>query len=230
MSRTKYTPRRSEGGVALAAAPAPARAPATRLENGPYGEAAGGSGETLVQKEEDTLGQLPDRLVPEGRVLAPELRAALVHINIVDSSSGEDTDGDGGGGKEEGITDGGGDGEGEVETEEEGEEEGEVEVKAAEEEEAEPRDQRAHAPGASGQDGSEAVRLRRLPPAPLSEHGSPRARLRAPGRVANNAIHDDSFQQQKEGGSRRCSCSHGARGQSSRCLLSLRRSLLEEGQ
>jgi hypothetical protein len=201
-------PRRSEGGVALAAAPAPARAPAPRPNNGPYGnKAAGGSGETLVQEEEErTLGQLRDRLgLTPGlaRVPAPGPRALFVHNVIQDNSSGENTDGQGEGGDGKEATCGEGDEEEQEEEEEEEEEEEqweeeeEVEVEE-EEEEAEPRDLREHVPSTGHKGGNEAVSPRSLPPGARSQPGSPRARLRVPRRVANNAIQDNAVQQQKE--------------------------------
>jgi len=79
-----------------------------------------------------------------------------------------------------------------VEWGEEDEEEEEWGGDEEEEEEAEPRDPHAHAPGASLKGGSEAVRLQRLTPGACTEPGSPRARLRAPGRLADNAIQDDN--------------------------------------
>ena len=69
---------------------------------------------------------------------------------------------------------------------EEREEEAEV---ADEEDEAEQRDLSAHAPGTSLKGGIEAVRFHSLPPGTRSEPGLPVARLPAPGRVADNAVH-----------------------------------------
>jgi len=172
-------PRRSEGGVALASAPAPALTPA--IHDGPSSGGAGASGKAVVvikQEEEETLGQLRDRLrLTPGisRAQAPGPRAAFVHIKVEDSSSGEDTDGeeDEGGG-EEATTGGVGHGE-------------EVEEREQEDEEdlAEQRDLSAHALGASLKGGGGATRPQRLPPGAPTEPGSPRARLRAPRRVAD---------------------------------------------
>jgi len=80
---------------------------------------------------------------------------------------------------------------GEKEEDEEEEEEQEKEWVEAEEE---PRDQRAHVPGASlTEGGSGVVNPKRMAPRVRSESGLPRARLRAPGSVADNAVqdHDD---------------------------------------
>jgi len=140
-------------------------------------------------EEEETLGQLRDRQVlATARAAVPGPRAPFVHIKVEDSTSGEDIDGEGS------EVDGGEatdrEGEGKYEVEEEDEEE--------DEEEAEPQIQRAHAPGASLQGGSQAVRPWRFPPGACSEPGAPRARLRAPGRLADNAVQDDDAQQQHE--------------------------------
>ena len=91
MPRTMNAPRRSEGGAALAAAPAPAPAPDP---NNGASEGAGGSGVTPIKKEEEeTLGQLRDRLGPaSGLARAPGPRAVFVHIQV------EDTDAEGGAG------------------------------------------------------------------------------------------------------------------------------------
>jgi hypothetical protein len=109
-----------------------------------------------------------------------------VHIQVEDSTSGEDTDGEGGGGIV-GAT--GGEGDGEVEKEEAAE---------AEEEGAEQRDLRAHQSGASPEGGSEAVRQHSLPLGALSEPGSPQVRLRAPERLADNAVPDNDVQVKQE--------------------------------
>jgi len=140
-----------------------------------------------------TLGQLRHRLgLGTGLARAPGPRA-------VEDSWGEDTDWNGGGGGgEEATTGGEGDGEGEVEEEEEGEEDEDEEEEEDEEEAAEPRNLRAHVLGASPKGVIEDVRLQRLPPGARSEPGFPRARLPAPGRVADNAVQDDSIQQPVE--------------------------------
>jgi len=177
--------------VTLAAAPAPAPD-----HDAPPG-GAGASGVTLKkeEEEEETLGQLRDRQVlAAARAGAPGPRARFVHIKVEDSSSGEDTDGEGGGGGGVEATGGEGDGEVEKEEKEEADEEGAVE------EEAEPRDLRAHAPGTSGEGGS----TRSVPKRACSrvgarsEPGSPRARLRTPGRVADNAVQDNDVQHPEE--------------------------------
>jgi len=144
----------------------------------------------VKEEEEETLGQLRDRQVlASARAAVPGPRAAFVHIKVEDSTSGEDADGEGGGGRGGGgeATGGKGDGEGEVKEEEQ-----------EEEETAEPHDLHAHVPGTSLEGGSEAVRPQRLPPGAPSEPGSPRARLRAPGRLADNAVRDNDVQQQEE--------------------------------
>jgi hypothetical protein len=142
MPRTMNIPRGSEGGVALAAAPAPAPAPASAPAPGPNnGGLAGGArasrGATPIikkeEEEEETLGQLLDRLAP-GLTRVPGPRATFVHIKVEDSSSGDDTDGEGGLGGGEEATGRKGDGE-----EEQGDEE--------EQEREEQREQRAQAPG-----------------------------------------------------------------------------------
>ena len=69
------------------------------------------------------------------------------------------------------------------------------------EEEEEPRDLRAHVPGASLEGGSDTIHPQILPLGALSEPGSPRARLRAPGRLADNAVQDNDIQEQEEKGS-----------------------------
>ena len=221
MPRTMNDPRRSEGGGDdLAAAPAPA----PRLNIGPSG-GAGNSGETLIKKEaeeEETLGQLRDRLglgaSGSARVMTPGPRAPFVHIKVEDSTSGEDTDGVGAGGDGEEASGGEGDGE----EDEAGEEEGQQ------------REQHAQAPGASfggrmagGADamatprrarpppgchavtaveqdnnlakgGSTAVHLQCLSPGARLEPGTTRARLRAPGRVAGNDTSQDNDVQHPE--------------------------------
>ena len=73
----------------------------------------------------------------------------------------------------------------------------EEEEEEEEEEEAEPRDPRAQEYGASSKGGSEAVCPRRLTPVAPSGPGSPRARLRAPRRVADNAIQDNADGQEE---------------------------------
>jgi len=138
-------------------------------------------------EEEETLGQLRDRQVLAfARAAVPGPRAAFVHIKVEDSSSGEDTDG-------EEVTGGEGDGGGEEEEEEEDEDEEEEE-----EGEVEPRDLRVHGPGASSKGVNEAVTPQILPPGARSEPGYPRARLRAPGRVADKAVKDNDVQLQLE--------------------------------
>jgi hypothetical protein len=88
----------------------------------------------------------------------------------------------------------------ELDTDDDYEEEEEVEEdeEEEEEEEAEPRDQRAHAPAARRKDGSEAVRPQSLTPGAHSEPGSPRARLRTPGRLADNAVQDNDARKQQQ--------------------------------
>ena len=76
--------------------------------------------------------------------------------------------------------------------EEEEEEEEEVE------EEVGPRYPRAHESGASLKGGSEAVRIQRLTAGARSEPGSPRARLRTPGRIADIAVQDNSVREQQQ--------------------------------
>ena len=193
MSRTMNVPRRSEGGVALAAAaPAPAHTPAPDPNHGgPAGGAPGASdGATPIKREEEeeeTLGQLRDRQAP-GFARAPGPRATFVHIKVEDSSSGDDTDGDGGGGDGEEATGEKGDRE---ELDEEEEEAEDAEVGDVEEGTA---TQRAHASVDSGQEGKGAVRPRRLLAGARSAPGSPRPRLLAPRRVAVFAVQDNNVQ------------------------------------
>jgi hypothetical protein len=106
-----------------------------------------------------------------------------VHIKVEDTSDGE-----GGGGEER--TGGEGDGEGEKEEEEEEEEE--------KEEEEVPRDLLAHAPGAGPKCRSQEVRPESLSSGARSKPGSPRARLRAPHRIADNANLDNDVQEREE--------------------------------
>jgi len=61
-----------------------------------------------------------------------------------------------------------------------------------------PRDPHALESGASIKGGSESVRPQRLTPGARLDPGSTRARIRAPGRVAYNAIQDTGVQQQQE--------------------------------
>ena len=78
------------------------------------------------------------------------------------------------------------------------EEEKEEDEEEEEEEESDPRDQRAHAPGASRTKcDSVAVHPQSLPPG-RSKPGSPRARLRAPRSVADTAVQDNDVQQPGE--------------------------------
>jgi hypothetical protein len=136
------------------------------------------------QEEEETLGQLRDRQVlASARAAAPGPRAPFVHIKVEDTDGEEGTDGEGGGGKGKEATDGEREVVGVRECVEVKEEE-KVEAEA----EAEPRDLRAHEFIASLTGGSEAVRLPRLLPGARSEPGSSRVRLRAPYRVADNAV------------------------------------------
>jgi len=177
-------PRRSEGGAALVAATATALASVT----GPnHGGPSGGVGATAIKREkeeEETLGQLRDRLAP-GLARVPGPRAPFVHIKVEDSSSGDDTDGEGGGEGGEEATGGAGDREGL--TEEEGEEE--VDEEEKEVEAAEPVEQRAHAPGGRLIKSSrEAVNPQSLKPGARSKPGF----QRTPGRVADNAVQDNN--------------------------------------
>ena len=142
MPRTMNVPRRNEGIATLAAAPAPAPAPAPHPNNGPSGAA----GETPIkqEEEEETLGQLRDRLGPGlARVPAPGPRAAFVHIKVEDTTSGEDPDGEKGGADgEEGVEATGGEGDhGEGEKEEDEEDEDEKEDEKEDEELGQPREQ-----------------------------------------------------------------------------------------
>ena len=199
MPLTKNIPQRSEGGADHAAAPTPA--PASHPSNGRFG-GAGACGETLVKKEEEeeTLGQLRDRVVlASARAAAPGPRPAFVHIKVEDSSSGEESDGEGGGGEE--ATCGKGDGEGEkVEKEEEKDEDDEDDEEAEEEEEEEPRDLRAHAFGVGLKGGGEAVCPQSLTPGARSgPPGSPRARLRAPKMVADHTVQDNDAGEEEGG-------------------------------
>ena len=66
------------------------------------------------------------------------------------------------------------------------------------EEQEEPPEKRAQLPGGSIKRGSEVVRPKSQSPGSRSEPGSPRARLRAPGRVADTTSHDNDVQQQQE--------------------------------
>jgi len=132
-------------------------------------------------EEEETLGQLRDRVVlAAARAAVPGPRAPFVHIKVEGSSSGQDTDGEGGEGEATG-----GEGDGEEEGREEQVEEDEEEK---EEEEHEPLDLRAHDSGASLKGRSVAARPRRSPPGARSQPLSPRARRLAPGRFADNAV------------------------------------------
>jgi hypothetical protein len=82
---------------------------------------------------------------------------------------------------------------------EEEEEEVEEEDEDEADEEAAPRALREDESGAGLTGGSETVRLQSLPPGARLEPGSPRVRLRAPGRVAGNAIkYDDVHEQEKK--------------------------------
>ena len=132
------------------------------------------------EKEEVTLGgELRGRLglVP-GLARVPGPRTASVHIKVEVSTSGEDTDRHGGGGGEEEATGGKDDGRGKEEEEEiVEEEEEEEEEKEEKEEEVEPREKRAHMPGASLTCGREVVLPWSLPPGARSEPESPRAQL-----------------------------------------------------
>ena len=100
--------------------PRPMQRPRLTRATEPLG--GGASGEVSVkEEEEETLGQLRDRLglVP-GLARVPGTRAAFVHIKVEHSTTGEDTDGEGGG--EGGKEAAGGEGDGEEEEKEEGEE------------------------------------------------------------------------------------------------------------
>ena len=146
------------------------------------------------REEEDTLGQLRDRQVLAfARAAVPGPRAPFVHIKVEDSTSGEDTDDEGGGGVEEEAT--GGEGAGEAEREQ-----GWEEAKKEEE----PSNLRAYESGASLGGRIEAVHPQSLPPGAHSEPGSPRAQLRAPGRVADNAVQDNDVQHPDEEGEAGC--------------------------
>ena len=154
--------------------------------------------EVKEEEEEETLAQLRDRQVlASARAAMPGTRARFVHIKVEETTSGEDTDGEGGGGDGAEAT-AGGEGDGEVVDEEEVKEE--VEREENDEEQAELRDQRAHVSGASLKGDSEAVRPQSLSTGAHSEPGFPRARLQAPGRVADNTVqvNDDIVQQHTE--------------------------------
>jgi len=142
-------PRHDQLGLALGPARLPASGPRTTLvstpvpapqDRAPPTVGAGASGVTIVVKEEteeeeETLGQLRDRLGLSARLSAPGARAAFVHIKVEDSTSGEDTDGVQ---KDTGWeAEGEGDGEEVEEDEEPDDEEGEEE---GEEDEVEYRD------------------------------------------------------------------------------------------
>jgi hypothetical protein len=132
-----------------------------------------------VKEEEETLGQLRDRQVlASAPASVPGPRAAFVHIEVQDGTSGKDTDGAGAG--EGGQVATGGESSVEVKKVKEkgAEEAGEVEEEQAAEGEAEPSNQRAHAHGTSLTGGSDTVRPRRLP--------------RAPVRYADSAVQDNN--------------------------------------
>ena len=188
MTRTKdNVPRGSEGGDELAAAPTPA----PYLNSGSFGGAPGGSwgpggsAEAPIikkeQEEEETLGQLRDRLGP-GLRRVPGPRAIFVHIKVEDSTSGEETDGEGDGDGEEAT---GGEGDGERWDEEEEDEE-------EAEDGRQQREQQMQSPGANFEgrivSGAGAVALPR------------RARL-PPGSYADTAVEpdtEDDFEEEEE--------------------------------
>jgi len=185
-------PRRSEGVTAPAAATAPAPiapAPASHSGNGRSGGAGVSAGETLIKKEEEeeeTLGQLRDRLVlASARAAVPGPRAAFVHIKVEDTTSGEDTDGEGGGGDRGEATSGEGDGE-------EAEEEEDREEDEREEQEGQLRELEVQAPDARFKGLKEAGADALTPPR--------RARL-PPGSYADTAVEldtDDDYEQEEE--------------------------------
>ena len=145
-------------------------------------EATGGEGdkwEEEEEKEEEEEGQQRDQHSHAGADEAPPPRRARpapgsYAITAVDYDEEEEED------EEEDEEWWGGDDEEEEEREEA---------------KTEPRDPRAHESGASVKGGSEAVRPQRLTPGARSEPGSPLARLRTPGRVADKAVQDNNVRQ-----------------------------------
>ena len=96
----------------------------------------------IKEEEEETLGQLRDRLGPGlARGPAPGPRATFVHIKVEDTTSGEDTDAEGDGMDGKKATGGEADGEEEEEGEEDEDEEEEEEEDEEEEEEEEEKEE-----------------------------------------------------------------------------------------